>query len=210
MGSGIILAVLFYMIGSIPTAYLYMKFRRRRNILEEGTGNAGAMNVYEVTHSKADGIAVLFMDLLKGFIPAFLYLHVFKPDGFSFAVLAGALVMGHNFPVWTKFKGGRGLSSAAGILLAADPALVGIWLVVYSATRLLVNNVHFASAVALAAVPATFFSDFILRNIIAPLSFMKSVYSPQDALFLTTLCVCAAAMTKHIVPVFKFLTTKKS
>ncbi|MBX7041667.1 MAG: glycerol-3-phosphate acyltransferase [Ignavibacteria bacterium] len=210
MGFGISLIVLFYLIGSLPTAYLYMKLLRSRNILQEGSGNAGAMNVYDVTQSKADGIAVLFMDLLKGFIPAFLYLHVFKIDGFSFSVLAGALVMGHNFPVWTKFKGGRGLSSAAGILLAADPALVGIWLAVYFATRLLVNNVHFASAVALVAVPATFFSDFILRNIIAPVSFMKSIYSPQDALFLTTLSVCAAAMTKHVVPVYKFITTKKS
>ncbi len=203
-------AVLFYLTGSIPVAYLYMKYRRHLNILKEGTGNSGAMNVYDVTKSKSDGLIVLLLDLLKGLIPSMLYLHVFNEDASAFFIFAGLLILGHNFPVWTGFKGGRGLATAAGIMLAICPVLVALWLLVYFITRMIVNNVHFASSVALITLPIFFKSDYLCSEVFAPSSLIGRSYDNIDDIFLITLSVCIAAMTRHVLPVKEFLKSKNN
>lgn len=204
----IAVSVLFYLIGSIPSAYIYMKFKYARNILAEGSGNSGAMNVFDVTKSKTDGIIVLLLDLLKGFIPALVLIQYSVFGGFEAAIPLAMLIIGHNYPVWTKFRGGRGLSTAAGIMLVLDPVLVAVWLLMYFLTRRLVDNVHFASAVALSALPLLFYWDFFERHFIRPFNNMKSVYAPGDVLFFTVTAICVAALTKHVHPVIQFLKNK--
>ncbi len=201
------LSVLFYLIGSIPTAYIYMSVKYGKNILEEGSGNSGAMNVYDVTKSKADGIIVLILDLLKGLVPALVFLWCTSYQPAQLILPATALVLGHNFPVWTRFKGGRGLSTAAGIMLAVNPALVLIWLVVYFAARKVIDNVHSAAAIALISVPTAcwFFGKYLTKFSTIP---EDTIYYHGDVLFFIALPVCFVALLKHVVPVYNFIKIK--
>jgi glycerol-3-phosphate acyltransferase PlsY len=192
-----LISVLFYLIGSIPTAYIFMKMKHGKNILLEGSGNVGARNVYDVTNSKSDGITVLIIDLLKGFVPVLVLMRTGILESEDMVVPIACLVLGHNFPVWTKFKGGRGLATGAGVMLAINPLLVVIWLVVYFVARKIIDNVHVASSIALIAVPpAVYFGKFD-----API--------PNQFLFLITSSICAIALLRHIVPVYEYLNTNK-
>lgn len=200
-------SVLFYLIGSIPTAYIYMKLKHRKNILEEGSGNSGAMNVYDVTKSKLDGIIVLLLDLLKGFIPCVIFLWFTSFPQQELILPATCLIIGHNFPIWTTFKGGRGLSTAAGIMLSVNPMLVAIWLITYLIARMIIDNVHVASSIALIVVPVScwFFGTFLSKFTIPP---NFTIWYHGDVLFLLTVPVCSVALLKHIVPVYNFTKSK--
>jgi glycerol-3-phosphate acyltransferase PlsY len=200
-------SVLFYLIGSIPTAYIYMKMKHSKNILEEGSGNSGAMNVYDVTQSKRDGIIVLVLDLLKGLIPTAIFLWCTSFQSQELILPAACLILGHNFPVWTKFRGGRGLSTAAGIMLAVNPMLVVIWLITYFIARKIIDNVHVAASIALIVVPVScwFFGRFLSKFTIPP---NFTIWYHGDILFLLTVSVCAVALLKHIVPVYNFIKIK--
>lgn len=131
--------VLCYIIGSFPTAYLIVKRKLNKDITKEGSGNVGTLNVMTVTKSKRLGILVLVIDLLKGALPLYLMLYVLNLN-YSWAC-AGALtlVIGHNFPVWLKFKGGRGLATGAGIYLVLSYfVLIGwcvSWLVIFAVKK---------------------------------------------------------------------------
>ena len=99
------------MIGSIPTAYILIKIKYGKNLSEEGSGNIGARNTLDVTGSKADGIIVLLADLIKGLVPAFLLITYGDLGKWQLIIPLTLLVAGHNFSVWIKFKGGRGLAT---------------------------------------------------------------------------------------------------
>jgi glycerol-3-phosphate acyltransferase PlsY len=146
----IIIVLLAYLIGSIPFAYLLAKWSGGLDLRKEGTGNIGARNVYEVTNRKGLGITVLLLDLLKGTVPMIL-ISASRYSG-QFPWVAGAIILGHCYPVWLKFHGGRGLATAAGILLAVDPALLVIWLTAYWLASRIRDNVHVDSLAALLIV----------------------------------------------------------
>ena len=116
-----------YLIGSIPTAYLIVHRRAGIDIRNNGSGNVGAFNSYDVTHSKIIGITVGVLDGVKGFIVA---LAAWQFLGGSFwnqsAALCSALI-GHIYPVWLRFKGGRGLAPAAGGMFAIGISYTIIW-----------------------------------------------------------------------------------
>ena len=202
-----LVSVLFYLIGSIPTAYIYMKLNHSKNILEKGSGNSRAMNVYDVTQSKLDGIIVLLLDLLKGLIPTSIFLWYKSFPQQELILPATCLIIGHNFPVWTKFKGGRGLSTAAGIMLAVNPMLVAIWLTSYFIECKIINNVHVSAVIALIVVPVScwFFGMFLAKFTIPRDS---TIWYHDDVLLLLTVPVCAVALFKHIVPVYNFIKLK--
>ena len=203
-----IVTVLFYLIGSIPTAFIYMKVKYGKNIFVEGSGNSGAMNVYDVTHLKKDGLIVLLLDLLKGLVPSLIFLWSTSFHSSEFVLPAAALIVGHNFPIWTKFKGGRGLSTAAGIMLAVNPALLLIWLGVYFAARKIIDNIHIAAAIALISIPTAcwFFGKYLTKFSTIP---EDTLYNHGDILFLITLPVCIVALMKHAIPVYNFIKSNK-
>ena len=127
MFSLVIAGVLGYLLGSFPTAYLLVRWKSNIDIRNSGSGNVGTLNSYIVTKSKLIGGGVLVLDLLKGLIVVLIVRGmsdgVFAPQG----VAGVAAVVGHSFPVWLKFKGGRGLATAAGVLLALSWVVVLIW-----------------------------------------------------------------------------------
>ncbi len=126
---GLAAALLSYLLGSFPTAYVFGKHFRGIDISKNGSGNIGAMNAYDVTGSKAIGITVGSIDVAKGFA-ATVIPHIYLG---SMAGLVSALfvVTGHNYSSFMKFKGGRGLASAAGALLVLQPLCLPVYLGVY-------------------------------------------------------------------------------
>jgi glycerol-3-phosphate acyltransferase PlsY len=153
LGTWIGCAVGSYLLGSIPTGYLWGR-ACGLDIRTVGSGNIGATNVFRAL-GKGPGIAVLLLDVLKGFLPVFFAPRWFE-GGSPLAILCTVCVIaGHNWTCWLNFKGGKGIATSAGALLAAIwlPMLVtlGVWLVVFGASR----YVSLASIAAAVAVPVS-------------------------------------------------------
>lgn len=138
-----ILIILAYLIGSIPTAVWVSKRLYGIDIREHGSGNAGATNTFRILGSKA-GSAVMLIDMLKGFIAVKLSLLSVYPwhseEITNLQVFLGlASVVGHIFPIWADFRGGKGIATLFGMILAIQPlvavSLVGVFLAILFLTR---------------------------------------------------------------------------
>lgn len=139
-----------FLLGSIPTGYLVAR-SRGVDIRQHGSGNIGATNVFR-TLGKPLGIFVFVVDALKGFAAVWLAQH-FLPGDWSGIIAAVAVIAGHNYTPWLGFKGGKGIATSAGVLLALMPLAVLciaiVWFAVFFATR----YVSLASICASAALP---------------------------------------------------------
>jgi acyl phosphate:glycerol-3-phosphate acyltransferase len=146
--------VIAYLIGSIPFGLLLTKAGGAGDIREIGSGNIGATNVLR-TGRKGLALATLVLDVLKGALPVWLAWRYFGPD---MAVVAGlGAVVGHCFPVWLKFRGGKGVATAAGVVLALTPAVALSVIVLFAAIVALTRYVSLASMLgALAAAPLSY------------------------------------------------------
>jgi glycerol-3-phosphate acyltransferase PlsY len=131
-----------YLLGSIPFGYILVRLFRKEDIRATGSGNIGATNVVR-SGAKGLGILTLLLDLLKGFAAVKIAAH-FAPGAPGFpsdlAVAAGiAAVLGHIFPIWLRFKGGKGVATGLGVDLALAPLAalcsLGIFIVVLAITR---------------------------------------------------------------------------
>jgi glycerol-3-phosphate acyltransferase PlsY len=141
-----------YLLGAIPFGLLVAK-SKGVDIRKQGSGNIGATNVLRVI-GKGWGIFTLVLDALKGFIPAFVFPILGKFDS-EWGVLFGlAAILGHTFPVYLNFKGGKGVATSAGMLLGVAPAAVGIGFICWIVTMVLSRYVSLASIVAAIAVAA--------------------------------------------------------
>ena len=140
-----------YVIGSFPTAYVLVLWKTRIDIRDAGSGNVGALNSYEVTRSRLVGILVLLVDLAKGM--AAVWVTGALSGGAFEGPAAGTLgaVAGHNFPVWLKGRGGRGLATAAGAMLVLSWPWVVIWVVLWVASFLPLRRINIANAIACGA-----------------------------------------------------------
>ncbi|MBK6773642.1 MAG: glycerol-3-phosphate acyltransferase [Ignavibacteria bacterium] len=207
--SFILICFVFYLIGSLPTAYILVKLKHGKNISEEGSGNIGAMNTYDVTNSKSDGIIVLLIDLAKGFIPVIWFVNYSGYDPEMILIPALFLLAGHNFSIWLKLKGGRGLATGAGILLAVNFSLVVIWLLLYFVLYKLSKNVHIASSVSLIILPMTL---IVLQGLVFQFTNPALKDSESELTFLFSFCsaVCIIILFKHIEPVLTYLKNKKT
>ena len=123
-GLGVIGIVLGYLLGSIPSAYILLRAARGVDIRATGTGNVGALNIYQQL-GMAGGIGVLVADVSKGVIAVFLPLWMGAPDWASYGS-AATVVIGHNWPIFLKFRGGKGAATLLGVGLALAPLLAAI------------------------------------------------------------------------------------
>lgn len=126
--------VISYLIGSLPTAYLIGRFKGI-DLHQYGSGNIGATNAWRVL-GKTSGIATLVIDIAKGLIAVKLIPLLFSATGDNihrFYCGLGA-ILGHNFPIYLKFRGGKGVATTVGVLLGVTPELLGVlvifWLIV--------------------------------------------------------------------------------
>jgi len=169
--------VIGYLLGSIPTGYLVAGFKGV-DIRKQGSGNIGATNVFR-TLGKGPGIFVFVCDALKGvaavlIAKAVLFSHPvswhsevihqadlitetirFMPASMAGIIAGVACILGHNFPVWLKFKGGKGVATSLGVVIGLVPLAAviafAIWTIVFFAS----GYVSLASIIAALAVPAT-------------------------------------------------------
>jgi len=131
--------ILAYLLGSIPTAVWIGKGFHNTDVREHGSGNAGATNVIRVLGWKT-GIPVMIIDVAKGWLAAMLplFFHLAEPDSallINLQIITGIIaIVGHIFPVFAGFRGGKGVATVFGVLLALQPLLTlfcfGFFLVV--------------------------------------------------------------------------------
>jgi len=148
----IIIAILAaYLIGSIPTAYIVARMRKGIDIREVGSRNVGAMNVfYKVGF--AEGLLVLAVDIGKGAGAVALARWLGVP--FVVELLAAAAaVIGHGFPVWLKFRGGRGGATCIGILAFLMPWSIPVYLAIFGIVLLLTRYPTLSYSVAFLGFP---------------------------------------------------------
>jgi glycerol-3-phosphate acyltransferase PlsY len=128
--------VVAYLIGSVPFGLILTRLAGAGDVREIGSGNIGATNVLR-TGRKGLALATLALDLLKGALPVWLAYRYLGPD---MAVVVGlGAVLGHCFPIWLKFRGGKGVATAAGVVVALTPLVaaiaVGVFVLIVLATR---------------------------------------------------------------------------
>ena len=176
----IIVAVAAYLLGSIPTGFLVAK-GRGVDLQKSGSGNIGATNAMRVL-GKPMGIVVLLMDVLKGFAAVWLcnfLLQIFNAPAAgleNYRIVAGIFaVLGHNYPCWLKFKGGKGVATTTGVYLALAPEALAVALAVFVLALLLTKYVSVGSILAAVALPAAVWftkEDFFLRMVTIALGIM--------------------------------------
>jgi acyl phosphate:glycerol-3-phosphate acyltransferase len=149
----VVALMLAYVVGSIPFGVVVGRLFYHVDVREHGSGNVGTTNVFRVLGKKA-GVAVLVCDMLKGFLPAFIAASFLREtDPWLVIFIAGAPVVGHMYSVFLKGRGGKGVATGAGVVLALVPLAFGIILVVWLLLILITRYVSLASLVATFLVP---------------------------------------------------------
>jgi len=123
------LAVAAYLLGSLPSAYLVVRFAKGPDLRAVESGSVGALNAFRATGLGWVGVVVLVLDVAKGV--AAVLLAGGGPGPMMQSLAAAMVVVGHNYPVWLRFRGGKGLAAAAGALSAITPLAVPLWGVVW-------------------------------------------------------------------------------
>tara|TARA_B100001079_G_C16359351_1_gene492134 strand:- start:139 stop:786 length:648 start_codon:yes stop_codon:yes gene_type:complete len=129
------LLILSYLTGSIPTSIIVSRVAKNIDIREHGSGNAGATNVYRILGWKY-ALIVLSLDIFKAWLPTAIYatkifLSISIPDIGFIQILCGfSAVLGHTYPIFAGFKGGKGVGSLIGVLLALFPFAFPLCLIV--------------------------------------------------------------------------------
>ena len=124
----LVVSILSYLIGSIPFGFVLTKIFLKKDIRDIGSGNTGATNVFR-TGNKSLGYGTLFLDVIKAVIPV-IYVKLNYPDYIFIASLC--IFLGHVFPIWLKFNGGKGVATYVGILFSINLTIgfvfVGVWI----------------------------------------------------------------------------------
>ena len=126
----IIGAIVAYLLGSIPSGLWVGQYFFKKDIRQYGSGNLGSTNAFRVLGKKA-GSLVLFCDIFKGFLAMILALTVFKQPDISPLWMASFAVIGHTFPIFASFKGGKAVATFAGMILAYQPLLLLYGLIIF-------------------------------------------------------------------------------
>lgn len=180
----VIIALVSYLLGSIPFGYILVRVFRKQDIRQTGSGNIGATNVAR-SGAKGLGLLTLALDGMKGMLAVVLarmiqlrvagypraqllligsddYYRFFEPLVMATAVAALFAILGHLFPVWLRFKGGKGVATGAGAFLVFAPQAVVVVLALFVVMVAIFRFVSLASIVATAAFPVAvyFVTDY--------------------------------------------------
>ena len=144
-----LIGIVSYLMGSIPFGFILTKIFLKKDIREIGSGNIGATNALR-TGNKAIGYSTLVLDVLKAIAPI-IYIKIFYQDFLYIASLCAFL--GHVFPVWLKFKGGKGVATYVGILFAINIYFGIIFTISWFVTFFIYKFSSLASLVSAASIP---------------------------------------------------------
>ena len=170
----LIVLILSYLVGSIPTAIIAGKLLKKIDIREHGSGNAGATNVLRILGWKA-GLVVLLIDMLKGYAAVSWIVDII-PNVYDidtkaiYQILAGAAVIGgHIWTIFAKFKGGKGVGTAAGVFFGLQPVPVFICLLVFIGIVSRTKFVSLGSMISAVLLPTTLLIQFFFLDKPVPL-----------------------------------------
>jgi glycerol-3-phosphate acyltransferase PlsY len=163
------LTALAYLIGSIPFSFLIVKLVAGKDVREHGSQNVGATNVAR-TAGKLPGVFALLLDIAKGYAAVALArwfvaqpswpfepgVQPWESREFWIAFAGLVAVIGHLYPVWLRFHGGKGVATAAGVFLALDPLVLLAAMIVFAIVVLVFRYVSLASIVTAASIPVFF------------------------------------------------------
>jgi glycerol-3-phosphate acyltransferase PlsY len=179
-----LLVLLGYVLGSIPFGYLLVRARSGGDVRAMGSGNIGATNVAR-TAGMSIGVATLLLDAGKGYFAVWLAGH-FSGGNIRIMMYGGlAAMLGHVFPVWLKFSGGKGVATALGVFLMISWAAVATAVAVFAIVVLFWRYVSLASVSAAAALP------LLVYLLYAP------GHAPPSAVTAGTLLAAALVIVKH-------------
>ena len=158
MSELIIIILLSYFLGSIPFGYILTKIFLKKDIRNIGSGNIGATNVLR-TGSKSIGYATLILDLSKAILPMILI----KMTNNEYLFLVGfCIFIGHVFPLWLKFKGGKGIATYIGILFCINYSLGLIFITIWIIIFIIFKYSSLSSLISSLLLP--FFSFFFIKQ----------------------------------------------
>ncbi len=194
-----------YCLGSFPTAYLAIRWKIHQDIRLLGSGNVGALNCYLVTGSKLLGLVVFVIDVGKGVVALLIVEHLFAGDFWTLAICGLAAVGGHNFPLWLRFQGGRGLATSSGLMLMLGWPIMLLWallwLIAYLKTRdILLGNgwATLITPILLAITPSTAVQAGLGQH--APV--------PDIVIFIALLSVLV--LTRHVGAIIEILRERRN
>ena len=159
----IIGALVAYLLGSIPSGLWIGQYFFQKDIRQFGSGNLGSTNAFRVLGTKAGSI-VLFCDVFKGFLAMILAMTVFKQESLSPLWIASFAVIGHTFPLFASFKGGKAVATFAGMILAYQPLLLLYGLLIFLALLAITRMVSLTAMVTITAgvLLSLLFNDWTL------------------------------------------------
>src|ERR1019366_4440786 len=160
MNTFFLIAVFAYLCGSIPFGYILVRLFLKTDVRQTGSGNIGATNVAR-TGAKGLAILTLLLDAIKGFVAVFVASVVVARvtnlpdvDVRLLPAFAGLFaILGHLYPMWLKFKGGKGVATALGVFVGLAPTPVGIVLGLFAVIVLFTHYISLGSILAAAAFP---------------------------------------------------------
>jgi glycerol-3-phosphate acyltransferase PlsY len=201
----LISAIIGYLAGSVPFAYILLKNTKGIDITTAGSGNAGAMNSFEVSKSKLIGAQVLMLDAVKGLISVYLPL-LFFPVNFIYPAI-GLLfaVFSHCYNPWLKFKGGRGLAACAGGSVLLFPFLLIVWVACWIVFYLIKRDILFAN---IAAIVLSLVSVLITANY--SVRYTNPHADSPGSMILFTCGVLFIIFSRHIEPLKDLLNNRNN
>ncbi|HEK5903113.1 TPA: glycerol-3-phosphate 1-O-acyltransferase PlsY [Staphylococcus aureus] len=175
----IVMLLLSYLIGAFPSGFVIGKLFFKKDIRRFGSGNTGATNSFRVLGRPA-GFLVTFLDIFKGFItvffPLWLPVHADGPIStfFTNGLIVGLFaILGHVYPVYLKFQGGKAVATSAGVVLGVNPILLLILAIIFFIVLKIFKYVSLASIVA--AICCVIGSLIIQDYILLVVSFLVSI-----------------------------------
>jgi glycerol-3-phosphate acyltransferase PlsY len=141
-----------YLLGAIPFGYVLVRLTTGSDVRASGSGNIGATNVLRTT-GRAAGIATLLLDIGKGYLAVWLAGRLTGHSALWMSAAALAVMAGHAFPVFLRFKGGKAVASFVGAFLCLTPVALGAVLVVFAASVAWTRHISMGSIIAAASFP---------------------------------------------------------
>ena len=171
------IGIISYLMGSIPFGFLLTKFFLKKDIREIGSGNIGATNALR-TGNKLIGYSTLLLDVMKAILPV-LYVKINHPELIYIASLCAFL--GHVFPVWLKFKGGKGVATYVGILFTINIFLGFIFCVSWLLVFLVSKYSSLSSLIGSLTIPVyIFFNDQMSNALFFGIMFVLIFYTHRE------------------------------
>jgi glycerol-3-phosphate acyltransferase PlsY len=175
----IFILIVIYLIAAIPSGVVLARMMGVEDVRQKGSGNIGATNVYRVA-GKLAGVLTLLGDTLKGFLPLLAIKSWLSPAPEQLAIASAVAILGHCYPVYLRFKGGKGVATALGLFLVLSPKAVLGALIVFILTVALTRYISLGSVLAALSAPLL----ILLLNLPQPI-------------FLATLFIAMLVIWRH-------------